>query len=39
MIGCLAHTGDGYRGEIHAILLNTTDGDIIIQAGQKLDRL
>ena len=39
MIGCPAHTDDGYRGEIHAILLNTTDGDIIIQAGQKLDRL
>lgn len=29
----------GYRGEIHAILLNTTDGDIIIQAGQKIGQI
>ena len=29
----------GYRGEIHAILLNTNDGDIIIQAGQKIGQI
>ena len=29
----------GYRGEIHAILLNTTDDDIIIQAGQKIGQI
>ena len=39
MIGCPAHTDAGYHGEIHAILLNTTDGDVIIQSGQKFDRL
>lgn len=29
----------GYRGEIHAILLNTTDSDIIIQPGQKIGQI
>ena len=39
MIGFPAHTDAGYRGEIHAILLNITDGDVIIQSGQKIGQI
>ena len=29
----------GYRGEIHAILYNTTDGDYTIKAGSKVGQM
>lgn len=29
----------GYRGEIHAILYNTTDNDFIIYAGEKVGQI
>ena len=31
-----APVDSGYRGEVHAILYNTTDEDVVINAGEKI---